>query len=161
MLDIRLSKGHVSRGKESVRITIISNTTLTLSPSSTSTWDQFYSEPFKYRWTDKVLNTGVMEISPDSSSSSFNVNGEEIKFDIPQEGEGVVGTIIADPCFNNEFLNWCAYGDEFQTLERTPALLNAINSHKDTHYWGKYTAFHFHLDTMSDPVRHEEGCGTN
>jgi len=128
--DIRVAPGHISRKSSTVRVSAISNRSLALES------DIFqYTDRFKYRWTDKVLNAGIMEVHA-GSVSSFTVSGREYNFYVPAEGEGVVGTIIADPCFNNEYLNWCTFGDQLNTLERTPALLNAINAHDDTHYWG-------------------------
>ena len=131
-VDLRISKGNVQReneeGNEYVRITSISD-----GPLSSDVFE--YSAPFKYRWTDKFLNTGVMMVKS-GTSTSVTINGTTYDFFVPAEGEGVIGVFIADPCFNNQYLSWCTFGDVLNTAERTPAILNAIHEHNDTHYWG-------------------------
>lgn len=51
-LDIRVSKAYGSRGYDKVRVSVISSEALAS--------DVFtYSEPFKYKWTQYYLNTGI------------------------------------------------------------------------------------------------------
>jgi hypothetical protein len=92
-----------------------------------------YSQQFKYRWTDKFLSTGLFDITP-GETSVFSIGGQEYAVLVPQQGEGVRGVIIADPCFTNEFV-WCSFGEKLDTFNRTIALLNAINGHSDVHFW--------------------------
>ena len=118
--DIRVTKGYGSRGYDQIRISVISNTTI-------SSNDVFsYSEPFKYRWTSNVLNTGlhaylldahavlpiayltrylsgVVSISP-GQPTDYVINGKTISITIPIENEGVRGVIIADPCFQSQWV---------------------------------------------------------
>jgi Calcineurin-like phosphoesterase len=49
-------------------------------------------------------------------------------------GEGVRGVILADPCFQSEWIV-CVYQTKFSTFERTTTLLNAINAHDDVSYF--------------------------
>jgi hypothetical protein len=53
---------------------------------------------------------------------------------IPNEGEGVRGVILADPCFQSEWIV-CMYQGKFSPFQRHTDLLNAIFAHDDTHYW--------------------------
>ena len=92
-----------------------------------------YSEQFQYRWTDKYLSTGVFDVAP-GEAKVFTVGGVEYAVNIPPQGEGVRGVIIADPCFTNEFV-WCSFGEKLDIFNRTIALLNAINGHQDVHFW--------------------------
>ena len=97
--DVRISKGNVGResdeGSQYVRITAISD-------GAALTSDVFqYSAPFRYRWTDKYLNTGLMLVKS-GSTSSVTINSTTFEFYVPWEGEGVRGVLIADPCYNNQ-----------------------------------------------------------
>lgn len=126
--DIRVSKGFGSRGYDKIRISLISNTTVSAPGIFT------YSAPFKYRWTNNVLNTGVVSITP-GISTDFLINGKNISISIPEDNAGVRGVIIADPCFQTQWVS-CSYKDTFQTFDRMTSILNAIHDgHTDTHFW--------------------------
>ena len=56
-LDIRVSKALGSKGYNKIRLSVISNTTIS---SSLFT----YSSQFKYRWTSNYLSTGVVSVTP-------------------------------------------------------------------------------------------------
>lgn len=124
--DVRISQGHYLRG-DSVRISIIANRTVAS--------DVFtYQGNFKHRWTEKFLNTGIMKTTL-GATNSFTVENKVYSFYIPSQTQGVVGLIFADPCLGDGKWVPCSNGQFFQTATRTPALVNAINSHNDTHYW--------------------------
>ena len=125
-LDIRVSKGYGSRGYDKVRISVIANTTI---ESDIFT----YSEPFQYRWTDNVLNTGIATVTP-GQKTSFKIGSESFDVFVPAKGEGVRGVLIADPCISSENII-CIYKNRFQIYEHLTSLLNAINSHDDVHFW--------------------------
>lgn len=126
ILDLRISKGYGSRGYDKIRISVISNETIE-SPLFT------YSEEFRYRWTDNVLNSGVVSVTP-GEKNTFSVGDESFNVFIPALGEGSRGVLIADPCFTSEFIT-CLYGKEFNMFNHTIELLNAINEYDDNHYW--------------------------
>ena len=67
-------------------------------------------------------------------TNTFTVNGQSIDVFIPSQGDGVRGVIIADPCFQSQWID-CLYKDKFNTFNHTTELLNAINSWNDTHFW--------------------------
>lgn len=125
-LDFRISKAYGSRGYNNIRISVISNRSI---ESEYFT----YSQPFRYRWTQYYLNTGIASIIP-GQKTKFTIAGEDFEVLVPEQGEGTRGVIIADPCFTSEFIT-CVYGKTFSMLEHLSSLLNAINAHDDVSYW--------------------------
>jgi hypothetical protein len=125
-LDIRVSKAYGSRGYNNIRLSVISNETVASEYFS-------YSEPFKYRWTQYHLNTGVATVKP-GEKTTFTIAGEDYDVYIPPQGGGTRGVIIADPCISSEFIV-CMYAKKFDTYNHLTSLLNAINSHDDVHFW--------------------------
>lgn len=124
--DVRISRAIGKRGYDKVRISVISNTTM-----SNSMFD--YSKRFQYRWTDKYLSTGIVSVTP-GQATKFTIAGQEYTVHLPKENEGVRGIIIADPCFQSEWIV-CLYKDKFQTKSRHTSFLNAAFAHSDVHYW--------------------------
>lgn len=61
--------------------------------------------------TDGRTSTGLIEVR--EGANVFTINDQQFDFYVPALGEGVVGTIIADPYFNNKYLSWCEFGDQF------------------------------------------------
>jgi hypothetical protein len=126
VIDIRVTKALGSKGYNKLRVSVISNSTLS---------DELftYSSAFKYRWTGKYLSSGIVTINP-GEKSKFSVAGKEIEIFLPKEGEGVRGVIIADPCITSDWIV-CGYQNKFQTFERTTQLLNAIGAFDDVHFY--------------------------
>lgn len=125
-LDLRVSKAYGSRGYDKVRISVIANSTIDSDIFS-------YSEAFKYRWTDNVLNTGVVTVTP-GEKTRFNIGSETVDIFVPVKGEGTRGVLIADPCFTSEYII-CLYKKPFEIFDHLTSLLNAINAHDDNHFW--------------------------
>jgi hypothetical protein len=125
-LDLRVSKAYGSRGYDKVRVSVISNTTI---DSDIFT----YSEPFQYRWTENVLNTGIVTVTP-GEKKTLTIGSESIDIFIPVQGQGTRGVLIADPCFTSEYIV-CLYKKPFEIFDHLTSLLNAINSHDDNHFW--------------------------
>ena len=125
-LDIRVSKAYGSKGYDKVRISVISNESISSEIFS-------YSEQFKYRWTENFLNSGVVNVEP-GKNSEITIAGQTFTIRIPEENSPVRGVVLADPCFSNDYV-WCSYGDDFDTFNRSTILLNAIHSHDDTDFW--------------------------
>ena len=125
-LDIRVAKAYGSRGYDKVRVSVISSEPIQADIFS-------YTEAFKYRWTNNVLNTGIVTVIP-GEVTTIDIAGEKFDIRVPAEDAPVRGVIVADPCFSNEFV-WCSYGDDFDTYNRSTQLLNAINSHEDNDFW--------------------------
>jgi hypothetical protein len=92
-----------------------------------------YTEQFKYRWTQFYLNTGLVSV-PTGQPSTITVAGQDISVYVPKDNEGSRGVIIADPCFQSQYID-CQYEAEFDMFNRTTLMLNAINAHSDIHYW--------------------------
>lgn len=100
-LDIRVAKGLGTRPYNEVRLTVISNKTLTN--------DVFtYSKPFTFKWMNSsengvnILNTGIATVTP-GKTTSFLIDGQKVDILIPVENAGTRGIIISDPCFQS---NW-------------------------------------------------------
>ena len=125
-MDIRISKAYGSRGYDKLRVSVISSIEVSSDVFS-------YSQPFRYRWTNNTLNTGIVSIIP-GQMNSISIAGEAFDIYVPAEDSPTRGVILADPCFSNEFV-WCSYGDDFDTYNRSTQLLNAINSHADNDFW--------------------------
>jgi hypothetical protein len=124
--DIRISKAMGSRGYDKIRVSVISNSSITS--------DIFtYSEPFQYRWTQNVLNTGLVTIQP-GQKTPITIGSQTFEVFIPKEGDGIRGILLGDPCFTSEFIT-CLYGKEFDMFNHTIELLNAANAHDDSHFW--------------------------
>lgn len=125
-LDFRVSKAVGTKGYDQLRVSVVSNTTID-SPYLS------YSEQFKYRWTDKYLSTGLISVTP-GETKTINIAGNDIKLFMPKQDEGVRGVIIADPCFQSEWII-CLYQKSLDTFNHTIELLNAMNMHDDVHYY--------------------------
>lgn len=125
-LDIRVSKGHGARGYDKVRVSVISNSSISSNLFS-------YSSQFKYRWTNNFLSTGILSVTP-GEKTKFTIGTEDFEVFVPARSEGTRGVLIADPCFTSEFIV-CLYGNEFKMFNHTIELLNAINAHDDSHFF--------------------------
>eukprot|EP00448_Togula_jolla_P000430 CAMPEP_0170614856 /NCGR_PEP_ID=MMETSP0224-20130122/25027_1 /TAXON_ID=285029 /ORGANISM="Togula jolla, Strain CCCM 725" /LENGTH=420 /DNA_ID=CAMNT_0010940549 /DNA_START=240 /DNA_END=1502 /DNA_ORIENTATION=- len=131
-MDVRVTKGFGTRGYDKVRISVIS---LSSQPPAAGIFE--YSARFMYKWSQLHLHSSVMTAVP-GEESHFDV-GTDLTVRLPRRGAGVAGVLIADPCVKSPTgRGWipCALGDKFQTLERTPALINAFVGDRDTDYWG-------------------------
>lgn len=124
--DVRITRALGKRGYNKVRISVIANQTYT-----SSLFD--YNSQFKYRWTDKYLSTGIATVTP-GQATKFTIAGTDYTVNLPKETDGVRGIIIADPCFQSEWIA-CLYQDKFQTKSRHTSFLNAAFGHSDVHYW--------------------------
>ena len=125
-VDIRVSKAMGSRGYNKVRVSAIANSTITSSYFN-------YNSQFKYRWTDKYLSSGIVTVTP-GQKTTLNIAGNNVDIFIPKDGEGVRGVIVADPCFQSEWIV-CIYQTKFNTFQRSTEFLNAVFAHDDAHYW--------------------------
>jgi hypothetical protein len=125
--DIRVSKALGTRGYNKVRISVISNSTI-----KSDIFD--YSSAFQYKWTSRFLNTGIVEVTPDTKTKIDIDADHSVYVTIPSQGSGVRGVILADPCFQSQWIK-CAYQDKFQMFNHTVELLNAINAHSDVSFW--------------------------
>eukprot|EP01034_Spumella_vulgaris_P034548 gene34548-42612_t len=125
-IDIRVSKAMGNQGYNKVRISVISNRTIDSGHFN-------YKSQFKYRWTNKYLSTGLVTVVP-GEKTHFSFGGKNVDILLPKENEGTRGVIIADPCFQSQWIV-CVYAKKFQMYNHTLELLNAINGHDDISYW--------------------------
>eukprot|EP00471_Norrisiella_sphaerica_P007917 CAMPEP_0184493994 /NCGR_PEP_ID=MMETSP0113_2-20130426/27520_1 /TAXON_ID=91329 /ORGANISM="Norrisiella sphaerica, Strain BC52" /LENGTH=519 /DNA_ID=CAMNT_0026879523 /DNA_START=53 /DNA_END=1609 /DNA_ORIENTATION=- len=130
-LDIRVTPVLGSRTYDHVRVSLIDAAPTegnegASKPPVTSPEGLFtYSEPFRYRWTDKRLSSGLLKVVP-GEVTKVSVEGQDIEIFLPAEGAGVRGVIIADPCFAG---NWipCEFGSKLQTFHRISGFLNTLS----------------------------------
>ncbi len=125
--DVRVSKGMGTRGYKKARLSVI----------GTEKYNETYftyRKRFQYRWTDKILNTGIVTLNP-GQTTTFTIAGHDYNIFLPNENDGIRGLIFADPCFNTDWVN-CFYKQDFHTFNHSIELVNAIFSHhQQVHYW--------------------------
>jgi len=135
-INLRVTKGVGTRPYASLRVSIVTNTT------EPTPWISFdYSAAFAHRWTSNTLHSSIVNATPGTRMRlPYGPNASEFaSLWLPEQGSGVAGVLIADPCVRLGSVTAmvaCNHAKEFQTLERTPALLNAFLQHDDTDYWG-------------------------
>lgn len=93
-----------------------------------------YSQQFKYKWTQNYLSSGIVSVTPGTTTTVEIANGKTIDINVPFEGEGIRGLIIADPCFQSQWIT-CDFQDTFDMFNHTVELLNAVNAHDDVSFW--------------------------
>lgn len=125
-IDVRVSKAVGTKGYDQVRVSVISNSSVS-SPYFT------YSQPFQYRWTNKYLNTGLVSVTP-GQKKVLNIAGKDVSIYLPKETEGTRGVLIADPCITSKWIV-CLYKDKYDTFNRFTQLINAINLNDDISYY--------------------------
>jgi hypothetical protein len=133
---LRVAKGHGSRDYGSVRISVVSNSLDSPAGDGSSFFD--YSAQFKHRWTQYYLHSAVKSVTP-GRVNKFIVGNRTVSISIPAVAQGVVGVIIADPCFGDTSITslvGCTFAKKFKTAERSPALLNAFVSSSAVDFWG-------------------------
>jgi len=117
-VDIRITRALGSKGYDQVRVSVISNGTVT-SPYFN------YAQQFKYRWTNKYLQTGLVSVTP-GQSTTLNIAGKSVNVHLPVENGPTRGVLIADPCITSKWIV-CVYKDKYDTFNAFSSLLNAIN----------------------------------
>jgi hypothetical protein len=119
-LDLRLSKGHGSRGYGSIRVSSINEDAESVQP------DKFfkYAAPFQHRWTNFTLRTAVLDRVPSGDSLVATPLGN-FTLRLPEQGAGVRGLFMGDPCFINGSFHPCMCGT------RVARLLNAVAPSSD------------------------------
>ena len=124
-LDFKVTKALGSKGYNKVRISVVSNSTVS---SNLFT----YQEQFKYKWTDNFLNTGIVDVV--DGVNEFTIGGQSITVNIPEEGKGVRGVILADPCFQSNWIS-CKYKDQWDMFNHLTGILNTINAYDDVSFY--------------------------
>jgi hypothetical protein len=125
-VDIRVARAMGNKGYNQVRVSVISNGTV-----SSPYFD--YSQQFKYRWTNKYLNTGLVSVTP-GQHTTLNIAGKSVNIYLPKENEGTRGVLIADPCITSKWIV-CAYKEKYDTFNRFSSLINAINARDDSTFY--------------------------
>ncbi|CAK9032194.1 Desumoylating isopeptidase 1 [Durusdinium trenchii] len=116
-LELRVAKALGSKGYDKVRVSMIAQ-----SHEDAADFPFEYREAFQYRWTENVLLSSVLTLTP--GPNTLTIDGQEVVIDLPAEDRGIRGVFWADPCFSSRYVN-CAFGQTFQTLERSTRMLNA------------------------------------
>jgi hypothetical protein len=119
-LDLRLSKGFGSRGYSALRVSSIGTDVDSVKP------DDFfaYAAPFQHRWTNFTLRTTILDRVPYGESQVETPLGN-FTARLPQQGAGVRGLIMGDPCFVFGSFHPCTCGT------RIARVLNAVAPSSD------------------------------
>ena len=123
-LDLRLSKGFGSRGYNSVRVSSINNDVDSVVPDEFFT----YAAPFQHRWTNFTLRTTVLDGVPSGDTPVATPLGE-FTMRLPQQGAGIRGLIMGDPCFINGSFHPCTCGTTPLTASRTLSFCDDLTRH--------------------------------
>lgn len=146
-VNVRVTRAMGTKGYNKVRVSMVTNSSI--SPSE-FTLPNAYINQFKYRWTEFYLATAVVDIVPGEVTKVKLNAHQDVNVFVPKENEGTRGIIVADPCFQSEWVN-CHYQDAWDMFGRLTALLNAANSHADTHFW----------QILGDNFYDQQGAATN
>jgi hypothetical protein len=125
-LDFKVTKALGSKGYNKIRVTVISNSSIENNSLFT------YQQPFKYKWTDNFLNTGIVDV--DEGINTLTIGNQKISVNIPKKGGGVRGVILSDPCFQSNWIT-CKYKDTWQMFNRLSGILNTINAQDDVSFY--------------------------
>jgi len=123
--DFRVTPVFGAKGYPYVRVSLVTeddqHRAITTTPQDLFT----YSSGFRFRWTNKHLQSGLLPVTPGEVKS---ITVADVAFDIllPREGSGVRGVILADPCFSGSYVG-CTYGSKLQTFERITGFINAAS----------------------------------
>ena len=133
-IQLRVANGFGgARPYGSLRVSVIT-------PANEKPKRQFdYSGRFVHRWTQYALSSSVVQIPPGVRNFSYSLGNVNATLWLPNQGDGVAGVLIADPCvrFTSVIsLVACSYSEKFRTAERTAPMLNAFLKHEDTDFWG-------------------------
>lgn len=124
--NVRVARAMGPRGYDKVRVSLVTNTSL--SPSDFP-FGNAYMNQFKHKWTQFYLATTIVDVVP-GEVTTVKVQGTDVKISIPKENQGVRGVIIADPCFQSQWVS-CRYQESWNTFDRLTSLLNAASVHSD------------------------------
>eukprot|EP00937_MAST-01D_sp_MAST-1D-sp2_P006156 g6156.t1 len=148
-IEVRVTPAHGTKEYGLVRVSVVSNGTL---PAGVDAGAFDYSAPFKYKWTGNTLLSKMVALAPASgaggngSGSGFAAQvplgtgpaAAAVAVSLPAQGAGVSGLLLGDPCVSKGSITSlvaCQYAGKFQTLTRTPALINAIMAGGGTDFW--------------------------
>ena len=80
-----------------------------------------------------VLASAVVSLSP--GDNELHIGGHTVSIHLPAEGAGVRGVVISDPCYSGRWVG-CQWGQEWDTLNRTSRMLNALAAGGDLDFFG-------------------------
>eukprot|EP00427_Karlodinium_veneficum_P052135 CAMPEP_0169353432 /NCGR_PEP_ID=MMETSP1017-20121227/25884_1 /TAXON_ID=342587 /ORGANISM="Karlodinium micrum, Strain CCMP2283" /LENGTH=484 /DNA_ID=CAMNT_0009449909 /DNA_START=46 /DNA_END=1497 /DNA_ORIENTATION=+ len=124
--DVRIAKGHYTRGDDIVRLSVIGDGKESVSPPMA------YHAPFVHRWSTKMLHSQLVNVS----ETSIVVDGNEIRLELPSTGMGTTGLLIADPCFTGRGGIACPNGDRMKTLDHLTKIINQLVGSAEFDFWG-------------------------
>lgn len=125
VLDIRVSKGHYTRGYDAVRLSVVTNLDEVVEPAMK------YSSPFLTRWIDKQLHSEVVRVKPDTRFRRNISAAVQVSVSLPRQGAPVRGLLFSDPCLTSG-----CFGFAYGTRELFSSVLNVLMPRPDFHFWG-------------------------
>lgn len=92
-LDLRVVRAYGSKGYNTLRISVVTHAATNDTAHGLFT----YSHPFRYRWTQLFLRSGLLTVAP-GQETALTIDGVPVRLRLPQEDAGVRGIVLADPC---------------------------------------------------------------
>eukprot|EP00327_Prymnesium_parvum_P011018 CAMPEP_0184383876 /NCGR_PEP_ID=MMETSP0007-20130409/7479_1 /TAXON_ID=97485 /ORGANISM="Prymnesium parvum, Strain Texoma1" /LENGTH=483 /DNA_ID=CAMNT_0026730539 /DNA_START=53 /DNA_END=1504 /DNA_ORIENTATION=+ len=129
-VQLRVAKGFGTKPYSTLRVSVVEDAGSP--PLNSSQFD--YSAMFRYKWRANRLHSSVVSVPPGEPSPITLAPGITAQLNLPAQGSGVAGVLLADPCVHGSAVT-CLFERRYQTTSRTPALLNAFVA-RDTDYWG-------------------------
>lgn len=129
---LRVTKAFGTKDYKQVRVSMVTRSAADPEPGFFD-----YSNKFQYKWTQNHIHTALKAVTA-GEPTSFTIDGKTVEVNLPRQGAGVSGLLIADPCVGTGILAiGCSYGQKFKTHKRIPELLNAfVPGSSGTDFWG-------------------------
>ena len=94
-----------------------------------------YDQQFKYRWTDRHIQTGLVNVTP-GAKNNFDLGDVNVTVRFPaKDTVKMQGLVYADPCYVGKFL-WCDFGEKFQIFDRLSTLTDLVIEKDNADWWG-------------------------
>jgi hypothetical protein len=125
-LDWRVVKGSGTRGYNSVRVSIVTDS----AAAPEKPWPFEFSSDFEYRWKYLKLHSTLLEDVKPGSDIEVRAGTETLKVSLPKPTDGLRAVIFGDPCSSNIFKfpekhpHACWPGLQSKMGSRMPQLLN-------------------------------------
>ena len=92
-LDLRVVRAYGSKGYDTLRISVVTHAATNDTAHGLFT----YSQPFRYRWTQLFLRSGLLTVTP-GKETALTIDGVPVRLRLPRADAGVRGIVFADPC---------------------------------------------------------------
>mmetsp|Transcript_91044 Transcript_91044/g.208645 ORF Transcript_91044/g.208645 Transcript_91044/m.208645 type:complete len:607 (-) Transcript_91044:393-2213(-) len=145
-INMRVTKALGSRGYNQLRISVVTNAAEAGAETGIETeegsvaWS--YQSQFQQRWYQYYLKSAVVGFTP-GEATTLTVEGQRVVVDIPAQGQGTVGLIVADPCISAD--NYCIYQNPYNMKGTLQSVINSMSKHR-LDYWMNVGDLFYDLD---------------